>query len=65
MPAEGQHWVSPSYICRVVRGTPSIREPDNCSAIAWFAPDEVPAGLTEVTRVNLESYLKHTPLEAA
>lgn len=27
-------------------------------AIAWCAPDEVPAGLTEVTRVNLDNYLK-------
>ena len=65
LPAEGQHWVSPSYLCRIVGGTPSICEPGKCSAIAWFAPDDLPAELTEVTRVNLESYLKHTPLEAA
>ncbi len=57
LPTEGQRWVSPSYLCRVVSGTPSIREPDKCSAIAWFAPDEMPAELTEVTRVNMESYL--------
>lgn len=57
--AEGQHWVSPSYLCRIVSGTPSIREPGKCSAIAWFAPDDLPAELTEVTRVNLGSYLKH------
>jgi ADP-ribose pyrophosphatase YjhB (NUDIX family) len=61
--AEGQHWVSPSYICRIVGGTPMrlrrIREPGKCSAIAWFAPDDLPAELTEVTRVNLGSYLKH------
>jgi len=59
-PAERQHWVSPSYLCRIVSGTPSIREPAKCQAlavIAWFAPDELPAELTEVTRVNLASYL--------
>jgi 8-oxo-dGTP diphosphatase len=59
LPAEGQHWVSPSCICRVVSGTPSSRELDKCSAIAWFVPDEIPAELTEVTRVNLANYLKH------
>jgi mutator protein MutT len=59
LPAEGQHWVSPSYLCRIVSGTPSIQEPGKCSAIAWFVPDDLPAELTEVTRVNLESYLKH------
>ena len=59
VPAEGQHWVSPSYLCRIVDGTPSIREPGKCSAIAWFAPDAMPEELTEVTRVNLKNYLKH------
>ena len=59
MTAEGQHWVSPSYLCRIVGGAPSIQEPGKCSAIAWFAPDDLPAELTEVTRVNLASYLKH------
>ena len=58
LPAEGQHWVSPSYLCRVVSGTPSIREPGKCSAIAWFTPEEIPDDLTEVTRVNLDNYLK-------
>ena len=57
--AERQHWVSPSYICRIVSGTPSIRESGKCSAIAWFAPDDMPAELTEVTRVNLENQLKY------
>lgn len=58
LPAEGQHWVSPSYLCRIHSGTPSIREPGKCSAIAWFAPEDMPADLTEVTRVNLDNYLK-------
>ena len=57
LPAEGQHWVSPSYLCRVVSGTPGICEPGKCSAIGWFAPAEIPADLTAVTRVNLASYL--------
>lgn len=65
LPAEGQHWVSPSYLCRIVSGTPSIREPGKCSAISWFAPEEMPADLTVVTRVNLDSYLKHKAMGPA
>lgn len=56
LPDEGQHWVSPSYLCRVVAGTPTILEPDKCSAIGWFAPDAMPDNLTLVTRHDLELY---------
>lgn len=56
LPDERQHWVSPSFICRILEGTPTIREPEKCSAIGWFAPDEMPDGLTLVTRHDLELY---------
>jgi len=56
LPDEGQHWVSPSYICRVIAGTPAILEPDKCSAIGWFTLDAMPADLTVVTRHDLELY---------
>lgn len=56
LPEEGQHWVSPSYICKIIRGEPVIREPDKCSEIGWFAPDQVPPDLTKVTRLNWEHY---------
>ena len=58
LPDEGQHWVSPSFVCRIVSGTPAIVEPEKCSEIGWFAPDKVPAGLTRVTRENLAHYLE-------
>jgi mutator protein MutT len=56
LPDEGQHWVSPTFLCRVTRGAPVIREPGKCAAIGWFAPDEVPAELTRITRENLAHY---------
>ena len=56
LPDEGQHWVSPSYLCRVVAGTPTILEPDKCSAIGWFTLDAMPPNLTVVTRHDLELY---------
>jgi mutator protein MutT len=37
---EGQHWISPTYICTIISGTPTIREPEKCAAIGWFTLDE-------------------------
>lgn len=56
LPDERQHWVSPSFICRILEGTPTIREPEKCSAIGWFALDAMPDDLTLVTRHDLELY---------
>ena len=56
LPAEGQHWVSPTFVCRVTAGEPVIREPGKCAAIGWFAVDDVPDDLTVITRQNLVHY---------
>lgn len=50
--AEGQHWVSPSFLCRIVAGTPQIREPEKCSQIGWFSLDALP---NEVTLASINS----------
>lgn len=56
LPDEGQHWISPSYLCRVLSGQPTIREPGKCAGIGWFAVDALPAQLTRVTQANLAHY---------
>lgn len=54
---ENQHWVSPTFICHITSGTPSIREPEKCTEIAWFAPNVVPEQeLTQISRENLRHY---------
>jgi 8-oxo-dGTP diphosphatase len=59
IPDEGQHWVSPTFICRVKSGTPHIREPHKCEGIGWFSIDEIPeAKLTIASRKSLESLRK-------
>jgi mutator protein MutT len=57
LPEEGQHWVSPSYLCRLVAGQPRILEPGKCSEIGWFLPSEIPPDLTSISRHNLENYI--------
>lgn len=57
LPDEGQHWVSPTYLCRIVRGEPRILEPGKCTEIGWFAPDQAPSDLTVISKENLAHYL--------
>ncbi|MHB0967040.1 MAG: NUDIX domain-containing protein [Bellilinea sp.] len=56
LPREGQHWVSPTYICKVVSGEPRIIEPKKCAEIGWFALDEIPEPLSVISRENLQHY---------
>jgi 8-oxo-dGTP diphosphatase len=56
LPAEGQHWISPTFLCTIRTGEPTILEPEKCSEIAWFNPDAPPADLTQITRENLDHY---------
>jgi mutator protein MutT len=56
LPEEGQHWVSPTYICKIKRGSPAILEPGKCSEIGWFGINEFPDDLTQITRQNFEHY---------
>ncbi len=58
LPAEDQHWVSPTYLCQIQSGTPVIMEPGKCSQIGWFDPLDTPSELTVITRINLEHYLQ-------
>lgn len=57
LPDEGQHWVSPTFICRIASGEPVIQESDKCSGIGWFHPGQVPAELTVITRENLKHFV--------
>src|SRR4030066_1917605 len=56
LPEEGQHWGSPSFLCTITSGEPRILEPEKCAEIGWFAADQMPPGLTMVTRLNWEHY---------
>ncbi len=40
IPDEKQHWVSPTYICKIIKGEPKILEPEKCDQIGWFTLKE-------------------------
>lgn len=53
---EHQHWVSPTYICRVKKGTPRIMEPEKCEKIGWFSLEEAAKlPLSIVTKKDIEA----------
>ena len=53
LPDEGQHWVSPSFLCRITGGAPRINEPEACSRIGWFRLNGLPEPLSRITRKNV------------
>ncbi|MBI5565809.1 MAG: NUDIX domain-containing protein [Chloroflexi bacterium] len=64
LPDEGQHWVSPTYVCALIGGEAEIREPGKCSALGWFEPDDAPDDLTQISRLNLQHYLERLNVSA-
>ena len=58
LPQEKQHWVSPTYICKIQSGVPQIQEPKKCVDIQWFDVNQAPNELTQITRINLEHYIE-------
>lgn len=56
LPDEGQHWVSPTFLCTIIAGEPQICEPEKCSAIGWFSPQAMPTPLSQITQKNLARY---------
>lgn len=56
IPMEKQHWVSPTFLCRLTGGAPKIMEPHKCERIGWFGMNEIPeADLTSASKKSLES----------
>ncbi|HET6365061.1 MAG TPA: NUDIX domain-containing protein [Nitrospirota bacterium] len=64
IPEERQHWVSPTFLCRIASGTPCIREPHKCDDIGWFAIDEIPEEkLSLASKKSLSNLRKRTELK--
>ncbi len=60
LPEEGQHWVSPTYLCRYKKGTPRILEPHKCDDIGWFTFADLPVQeMTQASQKSLSSLTKY------
>ncbi|NMB48386.1 NUDIX domain-containing protein [Candidatus Kuenenbacteria bacterium] len=62
IPDEGQHWVSPTFLCRVKSGEAKICELEKCEAIDWLGLEEIEnLRLTETTKQDLEAIKEKYP----
>ncbi len=59
LPVEGQHWVSPTFVCRIIEGVPVIREPGKCVETGWFYPEMLPLPMTLASQRSLQDYLEY------
>jgi 8-oxo-dGTP diphosphatase len=57
LPNEGQHWVAPAYLGRIVNGEPRNCEPDKTQEVNWFALGSVPENLTMTAQNAIAAYL--------
>lgn len=59
IPAEEKHWVSPSYLCKIISGEPRIMEPQKHLDLKWYSLDSLPENLTITTKNAVENYNKY------
>ena len=57
LPEEGQHWVAPAYLARILSGAPANCEPDKTVEVRWFPPDQLPPNLTMTARNAIRAFL--------
>ena len=55
---EERHWVSPSYLCKIVSGKPRIMEPTKHLDMKWFSLDSLPEKITITTKDAIKNYKK-------
>src|ERR1700756_4232713 len=58
LPQEGQHWVSPAYLGRVLKGQAKNCEPQKTSQISWFALADLPPNLTMTARNAIAAFTR-------
>ena len=59
LPEEGQHWVAPAYLGRILSGAATNREPDKTQEVRWFHPSSLPDNLTITARNAIAAFLRH------
>lgn len=62
IPDEHQHWVAPTFLCRIAKSKPKILEPEKCAEIGWFTIEEAEKlPLSIVTKFDIEQLKKKFP----
>ena len=56
--AEGRHWVSVEYLCRVLGGTAMNRDHSEHAEMKWHPIDSLPSQLSQPTREALDRFVE-------
>ncbi len=54
LPEEGQHWVAPTFRCRIKDGEPRVVEPHKHDEVKWFSLDKMPENVSKSTKIVLK-----------
>lgn len=53
------HWVSTTYLCKLVKGEPKIMYSNKCTNIGWFTFSEVKnLEVSRITKLNIKTLLQ-------
>jgi ADP-ribose pyrophosphatase YjhB (NUDIX family) len=58
IPQEGQHWVSPAYLGRILAGDAHNCEPGKTLQVRWFALSDLPPNLTITARNAIRAFTR-------
>jgi 8-oxo-dGTP diphosphatase len=59
---EKQHWVSPTYMCRITKGKPKIKEAEKCAGLRWVSvKDAEKLALSLITQYDMKQLKKKYP----
>ena len=54
----GNHWIAPSFLCRLLGSSTKIFAGEEAQEVGWFPLNELPHPLTRTTRAALTAYYK-------
>lgn len=58
----GKHVIGPAFVCKIIRGTPRILEPDKCEEIGWFTREEaLELPLSPIGKEDLANFHRRYP----
>lgn len=66
IPEEKQHWVTSTFISKIVEGEPQIMEPEKCDEIRWFTLEEIEnlrlsiateGSVKQLKKINLSTFI--------
>jgi len=56
-----QHWIGTSMLCKIIKGTPKIMEPEKHSELKWYSLNNLPNPLSTPFAIHLENLKRVKP----